>query len=328
MLKDKLGDVAAGKPVGPQINRTTLDDLITMVEDNYKEESQRSGDRVKYAAAHLREFFQSSRKARDITTDRISAYRAHRLTAGAKPSTVNYEMAILRRGFRLGVRAGKVGVRPEFSMLHVDNARKGFFELEGHRAIQAHLPEYLQPVAAVAYITEWRTKSELLTREWRHVDLDNGWLRLEPGEGKTREGRDFPFTDELRAILEAQRERVKAIERSRGCVIRWVFCRPNGSRIKDFRGAWAQACDDAGVPGRLVHDFRRTAVRNLERAGIPRSAAMKMTGHKTEAVYRRYAIVDSAMLQEAALKLSAFHLAENSEKRQSHAKVSPLVAAQ
>ena len=211
--------------------------------------------------------------------------------------TVNYEMAILRRGFRLAAKDGKVGVRPEFSMLHVDNARKGFFELEHHRAIQTHLPDYLRPVAAVAYITGWRTKSEILTREWRHVDLDNGWLRLEPGEGKNREGRAFPFTDELRMILEAQRERVKAIERTRGCVIRWAFCHPDGSRINDFCGTWAQACDDAKVPRRLVHDFRRTAVRNLERAGISRSAAMKMTGHKTEAVYRRYAIVDSAMLR-------------------------------
>ena len=69
------------------------------------------------------------------------------------------------------------------------------------------------------------------------------------------------------------------------------------------RRAWAKACRAAGVPGRLVHDFRRTAVRNLERAGVPRSTAMKLTGHKTEAVYRRYAIVDSGMLQEAAAKL-------------------------
>lgn len=66
----------------------------------------------------------------------------------------------------------------------------------------------------------------------------------------------------------------------------------------------------AGVPGRLVHDFRRTAVRNLERAGVPRSAAMKLTGHKTEAVYRRYAITDSAMLQEAAVKLAVLHASE------------------
>jgi integrase len=60
-----------------------------------------------------------------------------------------------------------------------------------------------------------------------------------------------------------------------------------------------------GVPDRIPHDFRRTAVRNLERAGVSRSVAMKMTGHKTEAIYRRYAIVSEQDLHEAARKLAA-----------------------
>jgi hypothetical protein len=66
---------------------------------------------------------------------------------------------------------------------------------------------------------------------------------------------------------------------------------------------WATACDKAKVPGRILHDFRRTAVRNLERAGVPRSVAMKLTGHKTESVYRRYAIVSDADLREATQRL-------------------------
>jgi integrase len=324
LLKARTGDAASGRPVGPQLDRTNLDDLLAMVEADYQANSRRSLDRVQQAAIHLRNFFRGNRKARDITSDRITAFAAHRLEDGAKASTVNYEMAVLRRGFRLGEDAGKVGIRPKFSMLQVSNTRTGFFEPEQYRAVVAHLPNYLKPVAQAAYITGWRTRSELLTRQWRHVDLTAGWLRLDSGEGKTGEGRMFPLSPELREVLENQRERVREIEKTMGQIIPWVFVHPDGSPIRDFRGAWAKACRDAGVPGRLVHDFRRTAVRNLERAGVPRSAAMKLTGHKTEAVYQRYAITDSTMLQEAVIKLSALHAAEAApvENRKSSAKVS------
>jgi integrase len=82
-----------------------------------------------------------------------------------------------------------------------------------------------------------------------------------------------------------------------------VFHR-DGAAIVSFRRAWRSACREAGVPGRLFHDFRRTSVRNLERAGVSRSVAMKLTGHKTEAVYRRYAIVNDSDLRAAAVKLA------------------------
>ena len=83
-----------------------------------------------------------------------------------------------------------------------------------------------------------------------------------------------------------------------------------GKPIKDFYTGWDEACRLAGYPDRVAHDLRRTAVGNLERAGVPRSAPMKMTGHKTESVNRRYAIVDETMLREGAAKVAAFHLSE------------------
>lgn len=326
LLKLRLGQAAIGMPVGPQVERTTLGDILRMVEVDYAANGRKSLGRVKQAAAHLKEFFDADSRARDLTTDRITAYQATRLEQGAKPATANYELAMLRRALRLGHRAGKVATRPEIQMLQAQNVRKGFFEPEQHRAVMKHLPDFLRPLAAIAYVTGWRVRSELLTRQWRHVDFATGWVRLDPGESKNGEGREFPFTPELRGILEAQREVVKAIEHKHACLIPWVFVHPDGRAIKDFRGSWANACKAAGVPGRLVHDFRRTAVRNLERAGVPRSAAMKMTGHKTEAVYRRYAITDSAMLKEAAVKLAAFHAAES--KRPSSAQVGELLSSE
>jgi integrase len=163
------------------------------------------------------------------------------------------------------------------------------------------LPADLRPVAHVAYLTGWRV-SELLGLTWDRVDFKAGWLRLEPGTTKNRDGRQFPFTPELRTVLEAQRDHTERIQRETGRIFPHAFHR-NGKPIKDFRKAWQTACAKAGVPGRIPHDFRRTAVRNLERAGVPRSVAMKMVGHKTEAIYRRYAIVVEADLKRAAEQL-------------------------
>lgn len=154
-----------------------------------------------------------------------------------------------------------------------------------------------------AYITGWRMGSEILCLQWRQVDVKAGTVRLEPGTTKTGEGRTFYMTSELRAWLEGQKALTEALQRQSGRIIPWVFHR-KGKPIGEFRKAWKTACKKAGVPGRIPHDFRRTAVRNLERAGVPRSVAMKMVGHRTESVYRRYAIVDEAMLREGAEKLA------------------------
>ncbi len=160
-----------------------------------------------------------------------------------------------------------------------------------------HLLDHLKPVFQVAYITGWRVPSKVLTRRWQHVYLEGGWLRLEPGESKNYEGRMFPMTPELTGILARQLEGTRQLEKATERIIPWVFHR-DSTPIKDYYDAWDKACRLAGVPDRLAHDLRRTAVRSLERAGVARSAAMKMTGHKTESIYRRYAIVDEAMLKE------------------------------
>ena len=312
LLKLRSGQAAIGRPVTPQAERTTLGDLTALLLDEYRANARRSLDRVEYAITHLHAILGADRRVITIDTGSIIAYQTQRqreLFSGrpVANATINYEIAMLRRAFRISLRAGRINVRPEFPMLKVDNARKGFFEADQYRAVVAELPDYLKPVAQAAYITGWRTKSELLSRQWRHVDLDSGWLRLDPGESKNGEGRMFPLTPDFRALLETQRDRVRAIERATGQVIPWIFPHADGSPIRNFRHCWKDACRAACVPGLLVHDFRRTAVRNLERAGVPRSAAMKITGHKTETVYRRYAIVDEGMMRDAAVKLATLH---------------------
>src|SRR5262245_7163436 len=309
LLKKRHGEMSEGKPVGPDVSRTTFEDMAAMVIADHKANGHRSLNRYEDAIGHLRGYFGQDR-AFDITADRITSYVAMRQEQeGAAAATINGELAVLSRMFVLAVRAGKAAHKPYIARHKVNNARKGFFEAEQFGAVLLRLSEDIKPVVITAYVTGWRVHDEILTRQRHHLDLKAGWLRLEPGETKNDEGRMFPLTPMLREALEAQSKKTEALQKEKGAIIPWLFHR-SGKRIKDFKKAWRNACKAAGVPGKILHDFRRTAVRNLERAGVPRSAAMKMVGHKTQAIYSRYAIADEGMLKEAALKLSSLHEAE------------------
>lgn len=312
LLKKRIAEATAGRPVGPEVAKTTLTDLKKILLDEYQANGRR--DRViKAPLRHLVDYFGADCPAISITTDRLTAFIAQRREAGAANATINRALAALKRAFRLAEQAGQVASRPHFPMLREDNRRKGFFEHEDYLALLEHLPVELKPVIQVAYITGWRITSEVLTRQKHNVDLDAGWLRLEPGETKNREGRMFPLTPELREVLEAQLEWIRLLEIEKGQIIPWLFHR-EGNPIRTFRRSWLSACRKAGLAGRIPHDFRRTAVRNLERADVPRSAAMAMVGHKTEAIYRRYAIADEGMLREGAEKLAALHGVDRSTR--------------
>ena len=88
-----------------------------------------------------------------------------------------------------------------------------------------------------------------------------------------------------------------------GAIVPTVFHR-KGQPIKNPRNAWNRACVKAGNPGAWFHDLRRSAVRNMERAGVSRSVLMKVTGHKTESIYKRYAIADVVSLEKELKKLA------------------------
>ena len=184
-----------------------------------------------------------------------------------------------------------------------DNVRTGFFERDQFDSTCSHLPAPLRAVITFAYLTGWRTGSEVLPLEWRQVDREAGVVRLEPGKTKNSEGRSFPYRllPELVEVLEAQWLAHEALV-SAGRICPLVFHR-NGKRIASFRKAFASATKAAGCPGRIPHDLRRTAVRNLVRAGVPEKVAMTLTGHKTRSVFDRYDIVNEANLAEAVRKL-------------------------
>jgi integrase len=126
---------------------------------------------------------------------------------------------------------------------------------------------------------------------------------LEPGTTKNDDSRWFPFTKDLRAVLNKQRETTDQLRVEKNQICPLVFHYRGGRPIGDFRKSWKTACRKAGLPGRIPHDFRRTAVRNLVRAGIPERVAMQMTGHKTRSVFERYNIVSDSDLDQAAVLL-------------------------
>ena len=173
------------------------------------------------------------------------------------------------------------------------------------RELGSHLPPYVQPVIRFAAITGWRIPSKVPTLQWKQVDLKAGEVRLEPDTTKNSEGRTFVIGPlrTLREVLEQQWVEHEALKK-RGVICPWVFQR-NGKRIKIIKHCWDTACRLAGCPGRIPHDLRRTAIRAMVRAGISEHTAMLMSGHKTASVFRRYAIVSTHDLAEAAAKLAA-----------------------
>jgi integrase len=247
-----------------------------------------------------------------ITTADVRAFTARRQAAGAANASINRDLICLKRMCTLAMQAGKLTVRPYIPLLKENNVRKGFFEPEQFKSVRKHLPVYLQPIVEVAYITGWRTPSEILPLEWRQVDMKAGEVRLDPGTTKNDDGRVFPFTSALRRVLEDQQKLADTLKREQGIIARYVFCyttgKKTGQRITEsgFNKAWRKARVEAGCPGRIPHDFRRTAVRNLVRAGVPERVAMQLTGHKTRAVFERYNIVSSGDLRDAARRLDSY----------------------
>ncbi|MEK7823990.1 MAG: site-specific integrase [Candidatus Eisenbacteria bacterium] len=313
LLKRRLGEMGAGRFV-PDADKVAFDDLAAMIVADYEANGRRSLPGLKNSIEHLRAAF-GGMAAVAITTDRLTRYVRDRQKEKppAANATVRKELMALHRAFTLAVRAGRLMHAPAFPTISVSNVRQGFFEDGELEAVLAHLaPQYTAVVLFLAW-TGWR-RGEALGLRWRDVDFKAGTARLEPGTTKNDEGRTYPFAAHpaLADLLRRQRESASRIERERGRIVNAVFHGPDGRAIADFHDAWEEARKEAGLPGRLIHDLRRTAVRNLERAGVSRSVAMKLTGHKTESVYRRYAIVSEADLGEGVGKLAALHASSGS----------------
>ena len=184
-------------------------------------------------------------------------------------------------------------------LLKGEKVRKGSFEEEDYRTLMAVVHPHVRVAVAIAFWTGLR-QGEILGLRWYQVDLQHGTIRLEPGTTKNNEGREAPLIPEVHGLLVEWRRRTRA--EYPNCA--WV-CHFRGKRITQFRRAWVEGTKKAGLEGKLFHDLRRSAVRNMVQAGIPDVVAMRMSGHKTRSVFDRYAIVSARDLEVARTKLTA-----------------------
>jgi integrase len=303
LLSMYLGEIAAGtfkglkKDLQQQVMR--LPELLDDFEAECKRRKLRALDRITSHLNAVREFFGDIPLA-EITERHIDLFIKHRLGQGRSTTTVNRGLQYLGQALR---RAKKKQFIAEVPLIEKfsekDNARQGFFDKDSFERVIVLLPEELQDFVRFAYYSGWR-KGEINQLEWR--DVHDGVIRLRPEISKNKDGRVLAIVGEIAAII-ARRHAVRRSD------VLWVFYRFRKGKywpVGRFDKVWKKACAKAGAPDRLFHDFRRTTVRNMTRAGVPEKITMNTTGHKTRAIFDRYNIVREDDIRQGQLKTEQF----------------------
>jgi integrase len=302
LLKRRLADAAVGKIKEFVPSSTTVSQLIQLVVEDYQLTRKRSLDDLRARAEKNIIPRIGSLPVANFRDRAVRAYIVERRESGASDATIQRELAIIRRGFHLGLRNDPPLVEriPIFPKLDLDNARQGFIEHAQYLKLRNALPDHLKAIFVVGYHLGMRL-GELRKLRWEQVEFESAQIRLSASQTKGKRARTLPIFGEMKEWLLFQLDK----RNEKWPDLPWVFnwnLKPIGAHLK----GWSKACEAADQPGLHFHDLRRSAVRNLERAGVPRRVAMEITGHRTEAIYRRYDIVNPADLSRAGEKLSAY----------------------
>ena len=297
LLNRRLNEVAEGTYAGPKLERVRVDDLAALILRDYRINKRKSQDDLQARwDLHLQPFFGHLR-AIDISSILIDAYVDGRLSQDAAPATINREVSALKRMFRLGYYATPPLVTrlPRFPHLKENNVRKGFVEDGPCQRIVESCPElWFRALVECGRTYGWR-ESELLNMRVSQVDVGKRFITLDVGTTKNGDGREVKMTAIVAGLLDALVDGKPAHDH--------VFTRPDGKPVLSFKKTWRNACIAAGVPDLLFHDLRRTAARDLRRAGNSEEIIMKIGGWKTPSVFKRYAIVSPADMEQAIGKL-------------------------
>ena len=308
-LRKRVDELAQGRYVGPRAERVTVKDLLALVTQDYATTGNRSSRTLKFRVAAL-ESELGHLRAVAVSSGAIEAYKSKRLGDGKAKATINRELACLRRAYRLAsqsrpplISANRV---PTINLYRENNVRQGLVSHEDYLALLAQLPDPINDAVTLGYLSGWR-RAEVLGLTWPEVDRIRGLITLPAERSENREPRELPLSPALAALIE-KRWQARLVSGPNGPrVCDRVFHR-EGEPVRDFRSAWRKAVEAIGQPGLLFHDLRRSAVTNMIRAGVPEQTAMRISGHRTSSVFRRYRIVEtkdllSALTQtESALK--------------------------
>jgi len=252
-------------------------------------------------AAHLRRHLGQVR-ASALTVRHVEEYRVRRSTEKTRrggppsPATLDREVELLKRALNHAVRLGTLRHNPiaEARLLRKPNVRRMVVDEEMFGRLFEASEEPLRPILLAAFDTGMR-KREVLDLAWEQVDLRSGTITLAPQDTKSEAPRLVMLTARLAAALK---------ELPRGIGAAPVFPNPKtGKPWEDLRRSFGRAVHKAGLRGLWFHDLRRSFVTRARKAGIPESVVMRMSGHKTRAVFDRYNVVDESDLRIAARTL-------------------------
>jgi len=318
-LKNKLKEVHAdeigARPfVGPQAQRIRVSDLLDALEGDYKLRGKDS-PQFKAHIKPVREYF-GDRRALDVSAEVVDRFIASLLEETPEkhakaPATVNRSTQLLRQAYALAIERRRLSSAPHIRHLSEGgNARQGFFADHEFRAVVENLPDYLKDFARFGYLTGWR-RGEIASLRWEDVDGD--LIRLRGENAKNGESRSITAEGELAELME-RRKKARQVKTKDAVLVASLVFHHDAEPIVDFRKAWATACRMAGISGKLFHDFRRTAVRNMVRAGVPERVAMTISGHKTRSIFDRYNIVSERDLRDAMQRTQTYLIATAEEE--------------
>jgi integrase len=313
-LQRKLKEVGADQIgarafVTPAASRLTIGELVAALEADFELRGIASAQNRSNLKRVTADFGEA--RAEALTAEKIDDYIERRLADGDAKASINRTTQLLSQCYKLAIERRHLPRAPHIRHLSESgNARQGFFSESELAAVISHLPEDLRDFVRFAAATGMR-KGECCSLAWGNIEGDVLTLRGE--NAKNGESRSVPLVGELSEIIERRNAARQVKENGTARMVEYIFHR-DGQPVSEFRKSWKTACKKAGVSGRLFHDLRRSAVRNMTQAGVPQAVAMKVSGHKTSSMFERYNIVATDDLRTALERTEQYRATAAKEK--------------